>query len=283
MLIVIDGDTVAYRAAFAAQRVIYTLVDTEEGMPVKEFKTKKELNIYLEENEELVINTDIEKGEKLEPLNHALQNSKTIMTNIIEGCKNRFGNECEAITYLSGPDNFRKHVSTFEPYKGHRPKSVPVHLKDVKEYLENTWNAVSEANIEADDLMAITAYAVGFDNVVLVTTDKDLNQVPGWHYNFVKKEFKHFSWEEADKFFWTQMLTGDPTDNVVGIVGVGDIRAKRILNNCTDVDSYRQAVFGAYSDKYGPDEGRERFVQTYALLRLLSNQDEIERVRANIK
>jgi hypothetical protein len=196
MLIVVDGDTVAYRAAFAAQRSVYVLYDDEDGTPIREFQYKRELNEALSENEGWVAFTTWKKEERIEPMSHALQNCKSILVNIETACREKFDKEPELLVYLSGENNFRKHVGTYDVYKGHRPEDKPTYLPDLMQYMETYWDAVSEPNIEADDLMSITSATRGYDNVVLVTTDKDLNQVPGWHYNFVKREFTYIKERE---------------------------------------------------------------------------------------
>ena len=55
----------------------------------------------------------------------------------------------------------------------------------------------------------------------MATIDKDLDQIPGWHYDYMKKVHYAVSPEEANDWFWRQVLSGDPTDNIGGACGVG--------------------------------------------------------------
>ena len=67
----------------------------------------------------------------------------------------------------------------------------------------------------------------------MVSIDKDFNQVAGWHYNFVKKEKYYVSEQEGLRFFYKQILMGDKADNIVGIKGVGPVKADKMLAEAT--------------------------------------------------
>lgn len=54
---------------------------------------------------------------------------------------------------------------------------------------------------------------------VLVSLDKDLLQIPGRHYNFVNNEFSHVSPRQALLSFYTQLIMGDKSDNIMGYDG----------------------------------------------------------------
>ena len=61
----------------------------------------------------------------------------------------------------------------------------------------------------------------------IATLDKDLDGVPGWHYVWKgKREGVFYVTEtEADRFFYTQMLTGDATDNIPGLFKMVGVKA----------------------------------------------------------
>ena len=54
-------------------------------------------------------------------------------------------------------------------------------------------------------------------------------QIPGDHYNFVKKTHQFIDDDEAHLKLMLQCLTGDGTDNIPGIKGVGAKTAEKIL------------------------------------------------------
>jgi hypothetical protein len=79
--------------------------------------------------------------------------------------------------------------------------------------------------------------------------------IPGLHYSFeirgtsskglpwVRPAEKVFVEEfEGLKRFYTQLLTGDSTDNVKGAAGIGKVKAERILRDCTTEQEMYEAV-----------------------------------------
>jgi hypothetical protein len=58
------------------------------------------------------------------------------------------------------------------------------------------------------------------DETIICTIDKDLLQIPGRHYNFVKSEFKTISPVEGVFNFYWQCIMGDTSDNILGFDGI---------------------------------------------------------------
>jgi 5'-3' exonuclease len=126
--------------------------------------------------------------------------------------------------YLSGRDNFRYKV--FPEYKAQRYKKTrPKWEPALKRHLVDQWNAEVIDGIEGDDACGINHN----EKTILIHQDKDLNQLKGWHYNFVKREKYFVTPEEADRYFWYQLLVGDPTDGIKGASGIGKVKAERII------------------------------------------------------
>ena len=135
--------------------------------------------------------------------------------------------------FLTGKGNFRNEIAVTVPYKGNR-KDVekPAHLEILRNYLVTAWSAVISEGEEADDLISIRATQLG-DESIIVSLDKDFDQVQGWHYNFVKQKKYYVSAEEGQRFFYKQILMGDKADNIVGIKGVGPVKAEKMLAKAT--------------------------------------------------
>lgn len=55
---------------------------------------------------------------------------------------------------------------------------------------------------------------------VCVSLDKDLLQFEGWHYNFVKSEWKFIDTHTGWVNFYTQLIMGDKSDNIKGFDGL---------------------------------------------------------------
>jgi hypothetical protein len=134
--------------------------------------------------------------------------------------------------YLTGKNNFRYDVAVTAPYKGNRTQEKPAHLELMRNYLVTAWGAIISEGEEADDCIAIKATELQ-DDCIIISIDKDFNQVAGWHYNFVKKEKYYVTEQEGLRFFYKQILMGDKADNIIGIPKVGPVKAEKMLAKAT--------------------------------------------------
>jgi len=149
--------------------------------------------------------------------------------------------------FLTGSNNFRKEVATTAVYKGNRTAPKPKHLPALRKHMIEEWAAVVAEGQEADDAIAIEGTKYG-DSCIMVSLDKDFNQIPGWHYNFVKKKHYYVDKAEGDRFFYTQILTGDSADNIIGLHMVGPVKAAKILKDKTTEREMYDACVEAYGN-----------------------------------
>lgn len=134
--------------------------------------------------------------------------------------------------WLSGKNNFRYQV--FPEYKANRIDAKrPKWEQEVKNYLIETWKANVSDGCEADDMLGVRAMELSHDSVV-ATIDKDLDMIPGWHYNFVKREKYFVTPEEAIRHFYYQCIVGDAADGIKGVPGLGPKKAKNLLDSCDE-------------------------------------------------
>lgn len=215
-VLLVDGDIVAYRAAAAAEKTHY-LVRSASGTECYEFDTAGEAGSFMRDG-------DVRWSRK-EVLSEgiALNNLQSIMDAIAR----RFP-ESVIQVYLSGERNFRDAIWKTKKYKGNRTTERPKHLAAVQRTLVDRWFAQVSQNQEADD--DIGQAHTGSDTVV-ASTDKDLDQLPGWHYNWVKEELYWVSPEHAEQFFWEQVISGDPVDNIPGLPGYGPVKARKFITD----------------------------------------------------
>ena len=125
------------------------------------------------------------------------------------------------------PRSVRKAASP--EYKANRKRNKWVGM--IRKELLKMEFAKIDPQWEADDLIKDRAVQLGVDHYVICTIDKDLQQIPGIHFNYyrpaLKDEngkyiiidgFKQYgapkgleivSVKEAERFFWLQMLMGD--------------------------------------------------------------------------
>jgi 5'-3' exonuclease len=148
--------------------------------------------------------------------------------------------------YLTGGDNFRHEIAKTAPYKGNRKAAKPKHYELLREYMLKAWNFELIVGQEADDAMGIAAYALEPGEYCICTIDKDLDMIRGDHFNFTKDLRYYITEEEGIRNFYKQILTGDRVDNVIGIKGIGEVKAERILKECKDENEMYTAVLEAY-------------------------------------
>jgi len=140
-------------------------------------------------------------------------------------------NPCHCTEYLfivTGRDNFRHELAVSKPYKGQRQSEKPIHYYELFDWAIEHFNCLIAEGMEADDY-AVNVHQRYQGCSVLIGMDKDNLQSSGWHYNFVTKIAKCISQAEAHWCLAYQMLAGDAGDNIPGLVGIGDAKAKKFL------------------------------------------------------
>tara|TARA_R110001606_G_scaffold206938_1_gene354671 strand:+ start:28 stop:465 length:438 start_codon:yes stop_codon:yes gene_type:complete len=110
----------------------------------------------------------------------------------------------------------------------------------------DSWDAIVSKGEEADDLCGIWATNYGKDAIV-VSIDKDMLQIPCSHYNPNKRTMTEVGEFEGLRFFYTQILTGDKADNIVGLYGIGPVKATRMLAECTTEAEMYEECLRAYN------------------------------------
>ena len=172
--------------------------------------------------------------------------------------------------YLTGKNNYRKDIATTAPYKGNRTQEKPVHYELIREYLASAWGCVVVEEQEADDAIGIAAYEFKDpEDYLIMSIDKDLDMLRGWHYNFIKDSKYLIDEYQAIRNFYKQILTGDRVDNIVGLKGIGPKKAEKILQDCLNEKDLYQAVLDAY------DGDKDRVLENGQLLWIRRKEGEL--------
>jgi len=240
-VLLVDGDIVAYRCAAACEKMYYACDMSGTISYHDNYRDAKK------RYDNVLTDPEIEwiwSRKELQPVENALNNTNTTMSAIAK----RF-DSAAVQTYISGERNFRDTVWQTKKYKGNRDQPKPKHLEAVRQYLVSRWDAVVSQNQEADDDIGIASDT----GTVVVSTDKDLDQIPGWHYNWVSGEVYYVKPEDAETFFWEQVISGDPTDNIPGLPGYGPVKARQYVEAVNN-GLYADAVYELYR-KEGFDYG----------------------------
>lgn len=143
----------------------------------------------------------------------------------------------------STANNFRLQYAVTAPYKGNRGEK-PQHLPALRNHLMAEWGAVLAVGEEADD--AIAKAATSNDNSIMISVDKDFDQISGWHYNNVSRRHYYISPDQGLRNFYTQILTGDKVDNIIGIYGIGPAKATKMLSEATTERELYNVCVAAY-------------------------------------
>lgn len=154
--------------------------------------------------------------------------------------------------FLSPTDKSNFRYSLYKEYKGNRSQPKPKWYHALREFLVDVESAEVAVSQEADDQLGIeqTKYYDNNETSIICSIDKDLLQIPGWHYNFVKQRLLNVSPELGLYNFYMQLLTGDSTDNIPGLDRIGPVSAKKILKGCSSVEDYNRAILQAYKNEH---------------------------------
>jgi len=194
-------------------------------------------------------------------------------------------NECIAYAFsgpqecrvaLKGRGNYRKVL--YPQYKGSRPRltdEVRASLNYGHNYMKEKWEGVEADGMEADDLVCIWAYEAREmeKDFVICGIDKDLKQIPGHHYNYSKKIHEFIDDDKANLNLMIQCLTGDTSDNIPGIHGVGPKTAIKILQDVPVGKRWQTVV-----DTWKAEKAGDPWL-SLKLLSMLKSWEEFEEVK----
>lgn len=164
--------------------------------------------------------------------------------------------------------NFRNDIATFKTYKD-RPKDRPYHYYMLKDHVQRNYPWYeTQRPYEDDDILAILHNEIckRETNIPIICShDKDMLQVPGWHYHTDSQELFPISEVEGLYNFYKQLLSGDPVDTIPGLFQItGKKNSKKNLERLDylvtkygerDLDEIEEAmyshVFNIYLDALG--------------------------------
>jgi len=160
--------------------------------------------------------------------------------------------------FIKGRDNFRFKADPL--YKANRVATIEPEIKDRidKLYVYAREICVEGHMGEADDYCAIVASECAEEgrSYIVAHIDKDLDCIPGYHYNFKKQTFYEMTDHDAYRWVIKQLLTGDATDNIKGLKGIGTKRADNML-----ADVPNSMLLDLATEAYGIS-GRDDFIKT---------------------
>lgn len=169
-----------------------------------------------------------------------------------------------------------RHSASFEkPYKGNRKKDsqeYPEKISDMYEamkYVIDKYVSLITDDLEADDILSMLQDP---EKTYIVSNDKDLKTVPGFHYNFSRNTIEEITPKKALYTLSMQLLTGDTTDNICGLPGCGPVKAEKILAQARKHSDYLMLVLNEYQRTFGIFKGTDMFTEIWMLVKMRENR-----------
>lgn len=204
MVALIDADSILYKTCFAI----------EEKTWWNEFDCVVDKTL----EKDITYSTD---------LGVLFKTADGIIDNILEAT------DCEEYLLCIGDGTKNFRFDNPLGYKNNRTElRKPGGFDELVKHFNNNLNAtvIGGNLIEVDDYVVHlkTHYP---DDYILCAIDKDvLYQTAGTHYNYNKDEWVKINKRQAIEFKYYQALVGDVSDGYKGCKGIGDKKAKEILN-----------------------------------------------------
>lgn len=258
-----DADSAIYKAGCADEQRWYDILDVS-GSVISTTTYKKDA-LAIIEHRSTAVSCIPRKSAGL--LTVAMGNLKKLVKSVTAHP------QCDSYSmYVGGEGNFRLGIDP--DYKSNRSSlSKPLHYDALLEYLVCKLGAIPCNGQEADDAVSIL-HCIDPEGTVIVSIDKDLDNTPGLHYNPDKPEDGIYRVTPATAAFnyYTQLLTGDSTDGIVGIKGMGPVGASKILWDGMSTAELELEVFLQYDKRA---LGEAYFLQQARLLWIRQQEGEL--------
>jgi len=185
----------------------------------------------------------------------------------IEGYKKLANDDSGVIMCFTQYPTFRHGI--YQDYKANRVgKRHPLALRDVIQITKECYHSVAFNGLEGDDVMGLLATNGQHDNPIIVSPDKDMRGVPCTL--LANDDLELITRKKADRHWMQQVLSGDHTDNIEGLVGVGPKTAEKMLEGATTVEEMWDKVVKSYEKK---NKTYADAIMTAQLTRILRDEE----------
>lgn len=211
-------------------------------------------------------------GEPEKTLEEAIKSANSYLQGLINGT-----NVEEFHLFFTIGKNFRYDI--YPEYKANRKNNEkPPFFNEVRDYLIKEYNGIHGYGLEADDLLVIykNKYIAEQANYIVISTDKDINNLFGLHFDIKNNVARLVDTEFAEQYFWGSVITGDTADNIKGVPGKGPAFIKKLWNECGDVNLFKSKVICEYLKYYGEERGVEEFYKNYKCLKIKDSHEDVE-------
>lgn len=242
--VIIDADSMIHRIAYLVNDIPFDSIEGDtvapDGVHGKEEVIREQIEQQID-----MYRKDILKEKGLKPEDLDIELHLTASSRFSTYYKKKYNKEPrEGFRYAIA----RKYLD--KAYKHNRPDAKKQYLEESFEVMLNHFKSEAHDFFEADDTVIAKAKyyrRLGHD-VVIAAIDKDvLMQIEGNHYNWGKRKFEYTDENTAIFYAYLQCLTGDQIDGYTGIPGIGETRARDIIDESMNEEEMWQSVLNAYN------------------------------------
>lgn len=174
---------------------------------------------------------------------------------------------------------YKSVIAQDKKYKGTRGSSTDIYdypgkfedMGKIFTYINDRYPTLIFDDLEADDILSM----VQCDDTFLVAVDKDLKQVPGFHWDYKKHDWIYINEDTAFRNLMTQILEGDKTDNFIGLRGFGEKSLLKFIEEVgpdVNPELLLHKVIKLFIDAHGLMEGLDTFVEMFTLAFMKMNR-----------
>lgn len=240
---------------------------------------------FITNNKQLYKAEEKKKAKKLKRV------TKRLEANPLDVCAKEAVEAAQPSKYVP---NFRDKVAVKKTYKGNRKTSRPLHYDNLVAYVRATREVITAEGCEADDLLAVWQVKAAPLTTIICSRDKDLKIVAGMHFGWACGYQPQYGPAQVTeigeislnarrteikgsglKFFYSQILTGDKTDNYPGLPRCGAVKAFDALGECNDEGEMFEAVRGLYRASYTTCEEEEQGLKEHLWHREMNEQAQL--------
>ncbi len=257
--LVIDADSLIYRAAHAGQKEFIKDQIPKSHILFKELPTGEMLDYQIEILNSMITGIFYKVKTDLNLRGVDVEEYDLLFTPKASYCK---AHNMDLNFRYGIIDEYNEEYALADKHPGYKSgragMALPDNIPELFEYAGELPQAIFSNGCEADDV----AYKMKVDDingVVIACLDKDIySGTPSGdlgHYNFNKNEWMVTGQKEASLFFYRQCMAGDSSDTIKGIHRYGPKTAEKDLPEWTTaVDMWDKVVTifknKGYSEEY---------------------------------
>lgn len=192
--------------------------------------------------------------------------------NLIENKIEKLQKQGEVYLIFDTVDDKNKRLEIYPEYKAGRNKR-PETVDKVLDILANSnYNKTRKMGLEADDVIAKIVIEYKDKEILIVSSDKDLEallrpnvKIEQKGYIITEKDIKDKLKTNRDLMEFIQIrkaLMGDSSDNIKGVSGIGKVKSLKMINDIPKNKNLYEGIIEKLNDKE-----KEEFIFAYKLIK----------------